>query len=333
MLGGEQEFRALADAARGAGLGIVLDIVPNHMAVDDANRYWADPTLRRKFFDIDAATGRHRRFFDIDHLAGVRQEDPEVFEETHGLALALVREGLVDGLRIDHPDGLADPAGYLRAAARRRRRARVGGEDPRPGRAAARLAGVGHGRLRVPQRRRRRCSSTPPARRRSPSCGRRSRATRARSRRLRCEAKLEQARGTFAPEVERLGRELRREPPRRPRAGRGVAARLPHLRGAVRRAWSTDADREAIAEAGHGRTSWPRILLLEEPAPPEFVTRFQQTTPAVMAKGVEDTAFYRYARLLALNDVGGDPGALRRSTSTTSTRRTPSAPSASRWAC
>ncbi len=40
----------------------------------------------------------------------------------------------------------------------------------------------------------------------------------------------------------------------------------------------------------------------------EFVTRFQQTTPAIMAKGVEDTAFYRYGRLLALNDVGGDPG-------------------------
>src|SRR4029079_6372545 len=43
-------------------------------------------------------------------------------------------------------------------------------------------------------------------------------------------------------------------------------------------------------------------------APQAFVTRFQQTTPPVMAKGVEDTAFYRYGRLLALNDVGGDPG-------------------------
>src|SRR5581483_10140470 len=50
-----------------------------------------------------------------------------------------------------------------------------------------------------------------------------------------------------------------------------------------------------------------RALLLESDAPPGFVTRFQQTTPAIMAKGVEDTAFYRYARLLALNDVGGDP--------------------------
>ena len=50
------------------------------------------------------------------------------------------------------------------------------------------------------------------------------------------------------------------------------------------------------------------MLLLERPAPPQFVTRFQQTTPPVVAKGLEDTAFYRYARLLALCDVGGDPG-------------------------
>jgi (1->4)-alpha-D-glucan 1-alpha-D-glucosylmutase len=50
------------------------------------------------------------------------------------------------------------------------------------------------------------------------------------------------------------------------------------------------------------------LLTLEDPAPPGFVIRFQQTTPAIMAKGVEDTAFYRYGRLLALNDVGGDPG-------------------------
>ena len=61
-LGGEQEFRALVAAAREAGLGIVLDIVPNHMATDDANRYWSDPALREQFFDIDATTGRHRRF-------------------------------------------------------------------------------------------------------------------------------------------------------------------------------------------------------------------------------------------------------------------------------
>ncbi len=49
-------------------------------------------------------------------------------------------------------------------------------------------------------------------------------------------------------------------------------------------------------------------LTLDAAAPPEFVTRFQQTTPAITAKGVEDTAFYRDVRLLALNEVGGDPG-------------------------
>ncbi len=64
-------------------------------------------------FDRDPETGFVRRFFDIDDLLGVRQEDPEVFAATNELALRLVAEGLVDGLRVDHPDGLADPAGYL----------------------------------------------------------------------------------------------------------------------------------------------------------------------------------------------------------------------------
>src|SRR5262249_8105215 len=61
-----------------------------------------------------------------------------------------------------------------------------------------------------------------------------------------------------------------------------------------------DEDRAVLAAT-------PARFLLEENAPQGFVTRFQQTTPAIMAKGVEDTAFYRYGRLIALNDVGGDP--------------------------
>ena len=114
-LGGEAGFRSLA--ARGPpALGIVLDIVPNHMATDEANRYWADPSLRPTFFDLDPETGRHRRFFDIDHLAGVRQEDPEVFAETHRLALGLIAEGLVDGLR-DRPPGRARRSRRLPRAA------------------------------------------------------------------------------------------------------------------------------------------------------------------------------------------------------------------------
>jgi maltooligosyltrehalose synthase len=112
-LGGEAEFRALAAAAREVGLGLILDVVPNHMYAGDENAWWRDPELRVKYFDVDPETGRYRRFFDIDDLAGLRQEDPEVFEETHRKVLELVADGLVEGVRIDHPDGMADPAGYL----------------------------------------------------------------------------------------------------------------------------------------------------------------------------------------------------------------------------
>ena len=111
-------------------------------------------------------TGRHRRFFDVDHLAALRQEDPEVFEATHALALRLVREGVVDGLRIDHPDGLADPAGYLQ-------RLRDGGAEHvwvekilDPGEHAARLAGRRAPSATSSSTTSARCSSTPRARRR-----------------------------------------------------------------------------------------------------------------------------------------------------------------------
>ena len=112
-LGGEERFRRLAATAHDAGMGIVLDIVPNHMAADDANPWWADEKTRAEVFDYDPETGWYRRFFDVDGLAGVRQEDPSVFERTHAKVFELLDAGLVDGLRIDHPDGLADPAGYL----------------------------------------------------------------------------------------------------------------------------------------------------------------------------------------------------------------------------
>jgi len=294
-LGGEEEFRALASEARSHGLGIVLDIVPNHMAADDANRYWADESLRSKFFDIDPATGRHRRFFDIDHLAGVRQEDPEVFEATHRLALSLVSEGLVDGLRVDHPDGLADPAGYLERL----------GEVPDvwvekildPGERLRDwpVSGtVGYEFLNDV------CALFLDPAAEAPltrlweevSDDRRAFGE------VAYEAKLEQTTGTFRPEVERLGWEPRDELER-------ALSSLP-----VYRTYVTDSvageDRAAIQAAGMA-PAIQRALLLEGDAPAGFVTRFQQTTPAIMAKGVEDTAFYRYGRLIALNEVGGDP--------------------------
>ena len=306
--GGEDEFRALAASAREHRLGIVLDIVPNHMATDDANRWWADERLRAKFFDVDPRTGRHRRFFDIDHLAGVRQEDPEVFAETHRLALRLVAEGTVDGLRIDHPDGLADPAGYLA-------RLRAEGVEHAwvekildPGeklREDWRVDGtVGYeflndlaalfvdpaGEAALDALWHELAGDTRPF------------ADYA------FEAKLEQASGVFRADVERLAGELDREPPGGLEGLERALSSLPVYRTYVdaHEGRVTDEDREAIAEAGIAEPL-ARILRLEDPAPPGFVTRFQQTSPPVMAKGVEDTAFYRYARLVALNEVGGDP--------------------------
>src|SRR4051812_4594514 len=109
-LGGEDELRALAET----GVGIVLDIVPNHMGTGDENRWWAEESERARVFDVNPDTGFYRHFFDIDDLAAVRMERDDVFELVHGKVLELVRDGVVDGLRVDHPDGLADPAGYLR---------------------------------------------------------------------------------------------------------------------------------------------------------------------------------------------------------------------------
>ncbi len=307
-LGGEVEFGRLVGDAHGAGMGVVLDVVPNHMAADESNRYWADPRLRERFFDIDPVTGRHRRFFDIGELAGVRQEDPDVFEETHKLVLSLVREGLVDGLRIDHPDGLADPAEYLE-------RLRDGGAaqvwvekilDPGERVRDWPVSGtVGYEFLNDV------CALFVDPAGEDTLTALWSRISR--DRRgfgdFALEAKLEQVNGTFWPDVERLARELEGASVPGGLEGLGHAlASLPVYRTYVRpqAGRSAEEDRQAIAESGMDQTL-ASMLLLERPVPPGFVTRFQQSTPAIMAKGVEDTAFYRYGRLIALNDVGGDP--------------------------
>jgi (1->4)-alpha-D-glucan 1-alpha-D-glucosylmutase len=199
VLGGLPALRRLAATAHDAGLGLVLDIVPNHMAVPTP--VWHNAALwsvlahgpdspYAAWFDVDWSAGEgavlmpvlgdrigtvvargeielaelevpghgvrtvlryhdhvfpvregteqlplvellerqhyrlaywrvadeelnYRRFFDVGTLLAVRVEDPEVFEATHRLVLDLLADGTLDGLRIDHPDGLADPAGYL----------------------------------------------------------------------------------------------------------------------------------------------------------------------------------------------------------------------------
>jgi (1->4)-alpha-D-glucan 1-alpha-D-glucosylmutase len=119
------------------------------------------------------------------------------------------------------------------------------------------------------------------------------------------EAKLEQATGTFQPEVDRLRRV---EPV--PDLEQSLASLPIYRTYVVPPERVADPDREAVG-AARERGMPDEVaarLTLDAPAEPEFVTRFQQTTPAITAKGVEDTAFYRDVRLLALNEVGGDPG-------------------------
>lgn len=293
-LGGEEAFRRLCEEAP----GVVLDIVPNHMAADEANPFWPDPAV----FDIDAATGRHRRFFSIDELAGVRQEDPDVFELTHAKALELVADGLVDGLRIDHPDGLTDPRGYLRRLRDR------GGEHVW----VEKILERGESLRDWPVR-----GTTgyeflndsmhvfvdPRAEERLDRLYREATGETRTFAELAHEAKLEQARETFRPEVERLRRLWDA-----PDLELSLAAF--HVYRTYVEPWADRVepdDRRSIEEAGLP-AELARTLLLEERGRDEFVARFQQLTGPVHAKGVEDTAFYRYWRLAALNEVGGDPG-------------------------
>jgi (1->4)-alpha-D-glucan 1-alpha-D-glucosylmutase len=288
-LGGEAGLRSLSQA----GLGIILDIVPNHMGTGDENRWWADPDERLRVFDVDPDTGHPRRFFDIDDLAGVRVEDPDVFELTHRKVLSLLDEGVIEGLRIDHPDGLADPAGYLERLARAGA-SRVWVEKIlHPGEALRDwpVSGtVGYEFLNDVQG-----LFIDPAGEAclTQLCFELTGEERSFDE-VALEAQLEQARGTFDREVRRL-RAIHD-----PGGLEEALARLPVYRTYVRDGVFADADRAALAAAGR-----PDLF---DGAPEEFVSRFQQTSPPVTAKGIEDTAFYRYVRLLALNDVGGDPG-------------------------
>ncbi|MFC7716486.1 alpha-amylase family glycosyl hydrolase [Nonomuraea recticatena] len=138
--GGAQGFREMAGVLAAHDLAVVVDIVPNHMNTANAQflsvleQGAASPYA--DWFDIEWREGKvivhrfaddlpqsehytvvdwregpgYRRFFDVSSLIGLRVEDPAVFFATHEVIFWLLDEGLVEGLRIDHPDGLADPA-------------------------------------------------------------------------------------------------------------------------------------------------------------------------------------------------------------------------------
>ena len=230
----------------------------------------------------------------------MRQEDPEVFEATHAKVLALVARGRWStGCGSTIPTGWPTPPAISSGCASAAPSTSGSRRSSRP---ASRCA-TGRSRARSATSS---CNDVaalfvdPAGEAALTDCGR-SLDPRAVRRSTSREAKLEQASTTFAREVARLGA-------RRRRLDEALAA-LPVYRTYVE-PWSgtvEEADRAAIARPAC-RTPWPVACAWRSAGHDAFVTRFQQTTPPVMAKGVEDTAFYRYLRLLALNEVGGDPG-------------------------
>ena len=399
--GGPEGLRRFAEAARAAGLGILADIVPNHVgvAVPRDSLWWWDllrlgPGSRyATAFDVDdrVADGRvrlpilgaplaevigdgqfvvdptpaadapdgtlsyfdhvlplspgsaahaddiaelleaqhyelrfwedqntdlnYRRFFAVSELAGIRVEDPDVFEESHREILRWITEGLADGLRVDHPDGLRDPGAYLEQLAEATGGAYTlvekilepGEELPGWWRTDGTtgydalveidrvlIDGAGVRSLDALDRELRSGSGLPAP-----------------------ESWHDLIHGTkrmiadelLQSEVRRLVRTLPTEIDGAADAVSEIVASFPVYRSYL------PAGREhlahAIEDAVRRRPDLQDAIaalapLLADPSL-EVAQRFPQLSGAVMAKGVEDTAFYRLTRLGTLTEVGGDP--------------------------
>jgi (1->4)-alpha-D-glucan 1-alpha-D-glucosylmutase len=280
----------------------------------------------------------YRRFFDVTTLAAVRVEDPDVFDHCHRLLLEEFRAGTIDGFRIDHPDGLADPAGYLARLADATGDAWVVAEKVLEGHEQLpedwRCAGsTGYDTLlRVQQVFVDPTAEQPLTDLLADLVGEREHLAD-----LVRAAKEQVVADVQAAEVNRLMRLLARIVPDEDQAAlrRGLGAllvamdryraylapgqdadhaQLQVLAHAEARAAAAadDADQDAIGIVALLAEGTPLDELDDdaEAAHREFMVRFQQTCGPVMAKGIEDTAFYRYARLTGLNEVGGDPGHL-----------------------
>jgi (1->4)-alpha-D-glucan 1-alpha-D-glucosylmutase len=385
QLGGEEGRRALVAALREHGLGLVVDIVPNHMgvAVPAANPAWWDVLrLGREsryagWFDVDWSRGpivlpvlsdeypeadelarlvvkddelryydhrypiapgtgggtpeevharqhyrlvcwrrgntelNYRRFFAVSDLAGLRVEDPSVFEATHREVLRWVAAGEVDGIRVDHPDGLRDPGGYLarlRAAAPDawlvvEKILEHGERLP-----AWPVAGTtGYDALDLVDR----LFVDPAGEPALTTLDTELSGEPTDHVELIHHCKRDVATGMLRTELTRLTRLV--EPTELfSDALAELAACFPVYRSYLPA--GTDHLDRAASSAKLRRpdlVSTVDALLprLSDPSD-ELASRFQQLTGAVMAKGVEDTAFYRWTRLLSRNEVGADPSVL-----------------------
>ncbi|MGO4524272.1 malto-oligosyltrehalose synthase [Microvirga sp. 2MCAF35] len=291
---------------------------------------------RLSYWRVASSDINYRRFFDINTLAGIRVEIPEIFEKTHELIVRLVDDGLVHGLRIDHIDGLADPESYTRALQRK-----VGpgffvavekilepGEELRPwpvaGTSGYDVLNVIDGILVDGE-----AGDT------FEQIYRKASGLQGSYDDLLKQAKVEITGKNFASEVEVLVSDIKAiaDADRRTRdytafslrqALVEIIASFPVYRSYLGEREPAQEDirliGETVREAQQSSTLPDRgmhdfiaaALLGKAKADPadirRFRRRFQQLTGPVMAKSLEDTLFYRYGRLIALNEVGGDPG-------------------------
>ncbi|MFI6508336.1 malto-oligosyltrehalose synthase [Streptosporangium sp. NPDC050855] len=364
--GGAEGLRELSATLAQHGIGIVVDIVPNHMTIpvpESGNaQLWSVLKEGREspyasWFDIDWEGGEgrvnmpvlggdpeevvadgdvlryhdhefplpdthyrlvdwrrgpgYRRFFDVSSLIGLRVEDPQVFDDTHALILALVKEGVVQGLRVDHPDGLAEPRGYLS-----RLRAASGLWT------VAEKILVGSERLPADWD----CDGTTgydvlnritglfvdPAGKQplvelyvTHTGGPSDYAQVVR------ESKIQVLDLFFGSEIDRLHAVTGSD---RQTLVELLAAMPVYRAYAVPGEPVPEASARIVEEAGRiAAGHLPEGAPVDEVVrqvlhgPAEAVTRFQQTCGPVMAKGVEDTALYRWYPLSCLNEVGGEP--------------------------
>ena len=317
-IGREEELERLSKELRKRGMGILLDIVPNHMSRSEGNKWWADVEKKGSespyapFFDIEwdeqGKIRNVRRFFDISNLISLRMEYPPAFEAVHKLPFKWLEKGWIQGLRIDHIDGLYYPQVYLETVSEKGcylvvEKILVGEEKLHPQWPVEGTTGYdflnqvnglfvhpdGFEQLRKIYANF--CVQKPQE-----------------MEEVIFQAKEEVLKTTLTPEVERLNRLL-------PCAGTiSLLAHFPVYRTYLTpnnltiseqdQHWLQKAFETAILSREDKKTLWDTFFQKRNIP---FIQFFQQVSGPAMAKGAEDTALYRYYPLASVNDVGMDP--------------------------
>src|SRR5690606_7360804 len=330
-----------------------------HETFEPLHAILEDQAYRLAYWRVASSEINYRRFFDINQLAGLRMERAEVFEATHRLLLRLIAEGKVQGVRLDHIDGLYDPRGYCQrllaraadvlAEGRGGERPEIDGQSGRPiyllvekilarhenlredlpvaGTTGYEFMGLVNGLFVDPAAERSMTATYHRFVEREPAFDQ-----------VVPAAKQQTLRYSLDSELHVLGYEFYRLAQQSwstrdftltglREALADIITRLPVYRSYITEDGATAEDQRdldwAVSRARRETALVDRTVFdfLHAALSTDLVgTRgyergdviatamhFQQLTGPVMAKSLEDTAFYRYNRLVSLNEVGGEP--------------------------